>query len=102
MIRMVYSLVFIFSFVIGRLVGEKTYVLFYSLEISHGVSLFVTFVLAAVVFSIVIDPIENKYLWANNKKVKDFWFDRFFMSLAPINTGLTSGVISIWALELLS
>lgn len=100
MIRMTYCLVFILSFVIGRVVGQKTQALFFSMEISKGVPLLVIFVIAAVFFSIVVDPIENKYLWPNNK-LRKFWFDRFFMKLAPINTGLTGGVISVWTLELI-
>jgi len=100
MTRLVYCLVFIFSFVTGILVGQKTRALFFSMDISNGESLLIIFVLAAVFFSIVIDPIENKYLWPNNK-LRYFWFDRFFMKQAPINTGFTGGVITVWALELI-
>ncbi len=100
MIRLRYCLVIIFSFITGRLVGQKTQALFFSMDISNGESLLAIFVLAAVFFSMVIDPIENKYLWPNNN-LRDFWFDRLFMGLAPINTGLTGGVITVWAVELI-
>lgn len=96
--RLLYIVILGVSFIVGRYAGDITGDLFSKSIADNGVLLFILYIAAAIFFSLVIDPIENKYIWEKRKPGR-YWFGRPSYDLAPITLGFTCGVLSVWVLS---